>query len=311
MEMAEESQWTRGELLGFDLETTGVDPRTARPVSYALVRRRELALGPVGSQPRCPDELAGAEDPHQPGQLYGRDHRRSTDHRSKKGQPLHPRQLVGGADARSRPEDRDADLEIDHRLVDPGCAIPAGATAIHHITTGQARRDGIESKVAIAHIVEALLAASSAQIPLVGMNLRYDLTIVDLLAREYLGSGLRQAGWNGPVLDALVLDRHFDRYRRGSRRLVDLCQLYGVPREGRELHGAAVDATLALSVVLALAERYDLGQRSLAQLTKDEALWHREWATSFDSWQRSRAGEPLSRDELSWPLPPEPASSAR
>jgi len=309
--MAEESQWTKGELLGFDLETTGIDPRTARPVSYALVRRRRRARGPRGDQPGYPDEPFGAEDNAEPVLLRGLGQKRSTDHHSTRGQPLRAGQLFGTADAESQPEDRDAALEIVHCLVDPGCEIPAGATAIHHITTEQARRDGIDSKVAIGHIVEALLAASSAQIPLVGMNLRYDLTIVDLLARNYLGSGLRQAGWHGPVLDALVLDRHFDRYRRGSRRLVDLCQVYGVRGKDLELHGAAVDAAVALSVVLALAERYDLGEIPLAQLTEDEAAWHREWATSFNSWQRSHGKEPLSGDELSWPLPPEPASSPR
>ena len=36
--------WSNGVLLGFDLETTGVDPQTDVPVSYAFVR-----YGPSGT----------------------------------------------------------------------------------------------------------------------------------------------------------------------------------------------------------------------------------------------------------------------
>lgn len=40
--------WTRGDLLGFDLETTGVDPATALPVSFALVSHGSSTKGRYG-----------------------------------------------------------------------------------------------------------------------------------------------------------------------------------------------------------------------------------------------------------------------
>ena len=48
------------------------------------------------------------------------------------------------------------------------------------------------------------------------MKLDYDLTILETQARELFGSGPVEQGWCGPVLDAGVIDRHFDPDRKGQ-----------------------------------------------------------------------------------------------
>ena len=63
------------------------------------------------------------------------------------------------------------------------------------------------------------MSASARGVPVVGMKLDYDLTILDTQLRRFGGVGLMERGWSGPVLDAVVLDRHFDRFRKGSRTL--------------------------------------------------------------------------------------------
>lgn len=231
-----QSPWYSGELLAFDLETTGVDRFHDVPVSYALVT------------------------------------------------------VTGGAVAASRAG-----------LVDPGREIPAGATAVHGITTERARAEGAPLSEAISLIVEALCDAGHRGVPVVGMKLDYDLTIVDVQCRRLLGSSLCERGFSGPVLDAVVLDRHFDRYRKGKRTLEALCGHYGVTLS--EAHDAAADASASAAVVLAMASAYpELSGAQLAELHQDQVGWHREWAEGYSSWRQSRGMTPLEERDFDWPL---------
>ena len=72
------------------------------------------------------------------------------------------------------------------------------------------------------------------------MKLDYDLTILETQARDLFGAGPIERGWRGPVLDAGVIDRHFDPDRKGRRTLTDLCGHYGI--EIGHAHDAAADA---------------------------------------------------------------------
>ena len=152
--------WTEGEVLGLDFETTGVDRFSDVPVSYALVS------------------------------------------------------VVGGVAVRSW-----------SGLIDPGREIPVDATGVHGITTERARREGMPLADAIDLVTDAVLAAGRRGVPLVGMKLDYDLTIVDVLGSAVLGGGLVARGWRGPVLDAGVLDRHFDGERRVGERSVTFVRI--------------------------------------------------------------------------------------
>jgi DNA polymerase III subunit epsilon len=139
-------------------------------------------------------------------------------------------------------------------LIDPGRDIPAEATAVHGISTERARREGMPLPAAISLVSDAVVAASERGTPLAGMKLDYDLTILETQARDLFGSGPIEQGWCGPVLDAGVIDRHFDPDREGRRTLTDLCGHYGIDM-GRA-HDAAADATASIEVLFALAVRY-------------------------------------------------------
>src|SRR5690348_1701648 len=70
-------------------------------------------------------------------------------------------------------------------LIDPGIPIPAGASAVHGITTEQARAEGRQPLAAIEEIV-ALLAEQLLQgVPVVAFNARFDLTCLDREARRH------------------------------------------------------------------------------------------------------------------------------
>jgi DNA polymerase-3 subunit epsilon len=185
-------------------------------------------------------------------------------------------------------------------LVDPGRPIPAGATAVHGVTDERVASEGLSLTDALAVIADALVDASARGVPVVGMKLDFDLTIVDTQLRLATGRGLEERGFRAPVLDALVLDRQADRYRRGPRTLSDLCRHYGVGLA--HAHDAAADATAAAAVVRALARRYRwLGRRSAEELHADQIRWHAEWTASYDAWRRRSGLDPLTPG-VGWPV---------
>lgn len=189
----------------------------------------------------------------------------------------------------------------DAALVDPGRVIPAEASEVHGITTERARRAGMNLGMAVHHIADALLEASRQEIPIVGMKLDFDLTMLDSCYRRETGRGLVDDGFCGPVLDALVIDRHVDRYRPGKRTLVDLCVHYGVAIE--RAHDAAADAKAAADVVRAQCGRYpELCEVSAPDLHVVQAGWHREWTASFSEWRLRKGLSPIAGEDESWPI---------
>jgi DNA polymerase III subunit epsilon len=188
-------------------------------------------------------------------------------------------------------------------LVDPGREIPAGATRVHGISTERARDEGMPLPEAIEMVAGTVLDASRRGVPLVGMKLDYDLTILDTQSARAGGPGLLVRGWAGPVLDAVVLDRHLDRYRKGRRTLGALCEFYGVDIE--HAHDAAADAIASIKVLLALTARYkEIREADPASLHAHQVDWHREWAESFDEYRTKKGMEPIDPRDHLWPVAP-------
>jgi DNA polymerase III subunit epsilon len=186
-------------------------------------------------------------------------------------------------------------------LVDPGREIPVGASSVHGISTERARREGIPLGIAVRRIADVLLDASLEGVPVAGMKLDYDLTILDSCYRRETGRGLHEVGFRGPVLDALVIDRHIDRYRRGKRTLGDLCLHYGVAID--HAHDASSDATAAVNVVYAMCKCYpELCDLSPWELHLAQEGWHREWAASFAEWRLRKGLCPLGDEGDRWPI---------
>lgn len=230
--------WTEGEVLGLDFETTGVDRFTDVPVSYALVY------------------------------------------------------VVDGVAVRSW-----------SGLIDPGREIPLEATAVHGITTERARASGMPLDTALELVTDAVVAAGRRGVPLAGMKLDYDLTILDVLGDKFCGRGLAARGWCGPVLDAGVLDRHFDGDRKGRRTLGDLCAHYEVPLEGA--HDAWADAVASVRVLFALAARYEALRRTdVVRLHEAQIEWHRQWTEDCEAWRTGRGMLPADPRDYLWPVAP-------
>lgn len=122
-------------------------------------------------------------------------------------------------------------------LLDPEVIIPDRAVSVHGITTDHARMNGLDAKHGISEIALELNTLAEQKIPVVVFNAPYDLSLlVSELSRHSLEIDLNYHA----VIDPLVLDRELDRYRRGKRTLVDLCELYEIDLSAA--HNAKADA---------------------------------------------------------------------
>lgn len=191
-------------------------------------------------------------------------------------------------------------------LLDPGVAIPEQASAIHGISTRHAREHGDPAPSAVEEITRTVADVLESGTPLVVMNARYDLSMLDRECRRHgLASISERLGVApSPVIDPLVIDKHIDKYRRGRRALHALCAHYGVALD--DAHDARADAVAAARVIRRLGERH--GPVGTMSLTELQDLQIRAAAAQSASLQEYlRRTNPTAVVEPAWPVIPRSA----
>ncbi|GAA1007747.1 DNA polymerase III subunit epsilon [Streptomyces sp. F-3] len=189
-------------------------------------------------------------------------------------------------------------------LLDPGAAIPEEAAAIHGISTEHARKHGEPAASAIEEITSAVGEVLDSGTPLVVMNARYDLSLLDRECRRYGIAPLaeRLRGRVSPVIDPLVLDKHVERYRKGKRNLRALCAHYGVQLD--DAHNAVADAVAAARAARRMGEKHSaLAELALPDLHDLQVRAAAEQAASLQKYLR-RTSNPEATVEPSWPVIP-------
>lgn len=248
--------WTERRMLGFDVESTGVDPREARIVTAALV-------------------------------------------------------FVGGSEP----------TQTQTWLADPGIEIPEEAANIHGVTTEKARAEGRPAREVIVEIIEAMEGRPDGA-PVVAFNARYDLTV---LCCEAARHGVDFDFGGLLVVDPIVIDKHLDRYRPGSRKLAAVCAHYGARLDGA--HDSAADAVAAARCAWVIGRRAVVIRRvrngreghELAQLVKEwdgvrgdlrklheaQARWAADQARGLAEYfvEQGKMDEALTV-EAAWPVLP-------
>ncbi|WP_320783658.1 3'-5' exonuclease [Streptomyces sp. CRN 30] len=189
-------------------------------------------------------------------------------------------------------------------LLDPGVVIPPQASAIHGISTEHAREHGMKAAPAIEEITSAVTEVLNSGSPLVVMNARYDLSLLDRECRRHgiAPLGDRLPGNASPVIDPLVLDKHVDRYRKGSRNLQALCAHYGVPLE--DAHNAVADAVAAAHAARSMGVKHSvIGTLAPMDLHDLQVRAAAEQAESLQKYLR-RTSDPKATVESAWPVIP-------
>lgn len=189
-------------------------------------------------------------------------------------------------------------------LLNPGVAIPEQASAIHGISTEHARAYGVPAASAVEEIARAVAEGLRLGTPLVVMNARYDLSLLDRECRRYGVESIseRLGGVPSPVIDPLVIDKHVDKYRKGKRALYALCAHYGVSLD--DAHDARADAVAAARVVRRMGEKHQpVGVMPLADLHDLQVRAAAEQSVSLQAYLR-RTADPTAVVEPAWPLIP-------
>ncbi|MEV8439226.1 exonuclease domain-containing protein [Actinosynnema sp. NPDC051121] len=181
-------------------------------------------------------------------------------------------------------------LHVRRYLADPGIDIPASATALHGITTEQARADGMPVYEVALLVWNDLDIGWRAGLPLVVFNAPYDLTMLERELLRVYNFGLAA---DGPVLDPHAISLGVDERPVDGYSLAALCADYGVINA--KPHDAVDDALAAGQLVRAQVARHraKLGRRDLRDLWRAQSYWHRSHANAH------------GRDPH-WPLTPAP-----
>jgi DNA polymerase-3 subunit epsilon len=101
-----------------------------------------------------------------------------------------------------------------------------------------------------------------------------------------------------PVIDPLVLDREFMKYRKGKRTLSVLCPDYGV--ELVNAHNSTADAIAAGRLARMQAIKFEKLAVSADELHASQVVWADEQALDFEKFLKQN--RPDYRAELGWPI---------
>ncbi|MEV5942725.1 exonuclease domain-containing protein [Streptomyces sp. NPDC051994] len=191
-------------------------------------------------------------------------------------------------------------------LADPGVDIPEGATAVHGVTTAQARAEGRPAAEVIEQITAALVDAVEGDVPIVAMNAAFDLTLLDREARRHSVTPLVDlVGEDLRVVDPRVLDKHIAKYRRGGRTLTDLCKTYEVALDGA--HSADADALAACRLAWRMGMvTPTLAELPLSELHDKQIEWARKQGESLAAYFARTPGKEAQAAGVrsEWPLIP-------
>ena len=190
-------------------------------------------------------------------------------------------------------------------LIDPGREIPAEATAVHGISTERARAEGMPLARGHRPGADAVVSAGRRGVPLVGMKLDYDLTMLETAGRcscaaRAIGTGLARTGARRGR------DRPPLRPRpRGQADARSTCAAhYGIEIAAptRRVGGRRSRRSRCSSRWPCATEA--LWECDLARLHEDQIGWHRDWTHEYDGWRLSQGMVPIDPRDYVWPVAP-------
>lgn len=242
-------------------------------------------------------------------------------------------------------------------LANPGVPINAEAAEVHGITDEDVADARPEHELC-NDLRDQLGLAVVNDYVLVAANAHYDLTVLDRRnrawhGRDHIGEALgatltaRVRHLHAEpllVFDPMVIDRHCDKFRRGSRTLTNLAAFYRVPLDqAHDANADALAAGLVLARIFAVAEaladpdaaadrpgantvfeiadqittpdRFEsIAPMTAAQLHAAQVRWRADWAAGFQTWLRTKAPadrrDPDAVVDGAWPLLPLPEPAA-
>lgn len=198
----------------------------------------------------------------------------------------------------------DAWAEEHYYLLDPGVPISEGATAVHGYTDEDVQFAGVPALDGVHKISQRLDILQRKNLPISGFNLRFDFTLLDREHRRHFPGGRPYRP--DLVLDGSVLDKAADTYRKGSRKLVDVARVYGVPVE-ENAHDAAADCLMAARLAYRLLQHRQFHARTVQQVHDFQITAAATQAKGLAAHFRKTGRAELAKTvQAAWPYVPAP-----
>lgn len=174
----------------------------------------------------------------------------------------------------------------NHHLINPGIEIEKEASATHGITNEIAQKQGVLITDVLNDFIEELVKIiNSDNKVLVGFNLVYDLTILEYEAKRNGIVPLSQrVEYPFPVLDAFVIDKAINTFRKGKRTLEVLAQEYDIFIQA---HNSLSDAEATIKLIHAILEEASNNPDPRIAQTNFFQLDH----VTFSNWVRVWRGK--------------------
>lgn len=194
--------------------------------------------------------------------------------------------------------DKDGNLLDEFQwFINPGVPIAEEATAVHGLTNEWLAENGEDPVKAFNEIHE--MFESLRDLTHVAFNMNFDLSILDAEFKRHRIEALFEdfGQWmrtHGKLMDAIVIDRHHDKYRKGKRTLEALAKHYRVPFDPEAAHDAAYDVEVTAKVTVKVLEKF--GTPTIQQ----QSVWYAGWAAGLQEYLRRT--DPSATVDGSWPL---------
>ena len=144
-------------------------------------------------------------------------------------------------------------------IINPGVEVPKGASDVNGLTTEYIQEHGRwDHATAILEIENTLNMAATKGYPIVAYNQPFDLTLLDreLMRIQGHSEGVKWTVDNGLFFDPMVFDKHIHRFRKGSRKLMDVARHYGIEVDDSRLHEAQYDVELTAKLTWVLFQHH-------------------------------------------------------
>ena len=187
-------------------------------------------------------------------------------------------------------------------FIDPGVPIPQGASDVHGFTIEKLReKDAGQPQAIIRDMVGEMRPFLDRGVPLVGFNLSFDISMMQHEVKRWMAQTFWVEHYN--VIDPLIIDKNKDRYRKGSRKLVDVAAHYGVEVDPGLAHDAGYDVYLAGKLAEKIVDNW---RGTVAGLHKHQIGWAREQRESLQDYfsrtgKTNDDGSPIVID-TGWPI---------
>lgn len=187
-------------------------------------------------------------------------------------------------------------VKANGAVIDSGVEIPDEAAAVHGYTTLRVKEEGRTPEDVFPKLLTLLIGHAKDHRPLVMFNARFDWTLLHAEAERV---GMLVPEFN--IIDPFIMDKALDKYRKGSRKLVDTAKYYDVPL--LDAHTASADALAACGVARAIGRTYPaVADMPLSTLQTNQAYWFQEWKASFNAYLLKKNPDEPDLVTGDWPL---------